>query len=77
MKNKKQVSETEIERQLIADADNPDAWEEPITVPSSASPRPAWYGRSKKISRATQKSTRIRKASANKRPVTGDKSRAA
>jgi len=77
MKNRKQISEAEIERQLIADADNPDAWGEQVTVPASTSPRPQWYGRSKKSSRATQKSTRPRKTSASKRPATVNKSRAA
>ena len=28
----------------MADADNVDAWESPIKVPPSNSPRPAWYG---------------------------------
>jgi len=77
MKSKKQASEAEIERQLIADTDNPDAWEEPITVPSSTSPRPHWYGRAKRISRATKKSTRHRKDASSKRSVSTNKSKAA
>ena len=77
MKGKKQTSEAEIERQLTADADNPDAWEEPITVAASTSPRPHWYGRAKKISRATKKSTRHRKDAGSKRPISTNKSKAA
>ena len=34
-----------IERVLLADADNMDAWEAPITVARSSGPRPEWYGR--------------------------------
>jgi DNA-directed RNA polymerase specialized sigma24 family protein len=37
----------EIKRALIADANNPDAWERVATVPSSTSPRPAWYGKAR------------------------------
>jgi hypothetical protein len=32
MRAQKKVSEDEIDRQLIEDAANPDAWESPITV---------------------------------------------
>jgi hypothetical protein len=76
MKNRKQTSEAEIERQLIADADNPDAWEEQFTVPASTSPRPHWHGQAKKTSRATHKPTRHRKNPSGKR-ISTDKSRAA
>jgi hypothetical protein len=41
--HKKATSE-EIERQLLADAENPDAWERVATVGASRSPRPASYG---------------------------------
>ena len=77
MKGKKKISDAEMKRRLIADADNPDAWEDPITVPASTAPRPDWYGRTKKISRTTRKSTRSRKTATSKRPVTANKSRAA
>jgi len=45
MRNLKKISTTEVERVLITDADNIDAWEAPITVPPSSGPRPAWHGR--------------------------------
>ena len=40
----KKTTPEEIERQLIDDADNPEAWERVATVGASRSPRPAWYG---------------------------------
>lgn len=43
-----------IERKLIADADNPDAWEEPISVQASRAPRPHWYGRTKHLELAAK-----------------------
>ena len=52
MKGRKKLAESELKRNLIADADNLEAWEEPFTVPASDSPRPKWYG-SKKMSGAT------------------------
>ena len=45
MSSLKKPSTSEIERSLIEDADNGGAWEAPIKVPSSNSPRPEWYGR--------------------------------
>ena len=47
MSNLKTLPTTDIETELIAQADDPDAWEEPVRVPPSSSPRPAWYGRAK------------------------------
>ncbi|HWP53462.1 MAG TPA: hypothetical protein VN476_04970 [Pyrinomonadaceae bacterium] len=38
------ISKVGIERELMADANNVDAWEAPITVPPSSSSRPEWYG---------------------------------
>jgi hypothetical protein len=43
------VGATEIEQVLRDDAEKPDAWEDPIRVPRSASERPAWYRRSKHL----------------------------
>src|SRR5438132_6243145 len=43
MRDLKKISTTEVERVLMADADNIDAWEAPITVPPSSGPRPEWY----------------------------------
>ncbi len=52
----KKISETEIKRKLVTDADNPERWEEPITVLPSRAPRPEWYGPTKQIIRAREKS---------------------
>ena len=41
----KKASEKEIKVKLIEDAQNPNAWGKPITVPASRAPRPEWYGR--------------------------------
>lgn len=45
MSSRKKISTAEIERSLINDADNVAAWDEPIKVSPSKSPRPEWYGR--------------------------------
>jgi hypothetical protein len=39
---KRKFTDDEIEAQMIADLDDPSAWDEPIYVPPSKSPRPAW-----------------------------------
>jgi hypothetical protein len=39
---KRKLSDDEIEAQVIADLADPSAWDEPIYVPPSSSPRPAW-----------------------------------
>lgn len=57
MKSEKKISETEIKRKLVNDANNPDRWEAPITVPPSRAPRPEWYGRTRQIIRAREKSS--------------------
>jgi hypothetical protein len=46
MSSRKKISTANIERGLIGDADAVDAWEAPIKVPASNSPRPEWYRRS-------------------------------
>lgn len=51
---RKKDSDKALERKLIADADNPDAWEEPITVGPSRAPRPHWYGRTKHLELAAK-----------------------
>ena len=43
MRVQKKLSEDEIKRRLIEDAQNPEAWEPPIRVGPSRSPRPSWY----------------------------------
>jgi hypothetical protein len=52
--NSKKKKPEEIEKQLLEDADMPEAWEEPIYVPPSRSARPAWYGRSKHLELAAK-----------------------
>jgi hypothetical protein len=39
---------------VIADADDPSAWGEPIEVPPSKSPRPAWIARAKHLELAAK-----------------------
>lgn len=39
---KRKLTDDEIEAQVIADLEDPSAWDEPIYVPPSKSPRPAW-----------------------------------
>jgi hypothetical protein len=39
---KRKLTDDEIEAQVLADLDDPSAWDEPIYVPPSKSPRPAW-----------------------------------
>lgn len=54
MSTRKKLSEEEIKRKLIADAEDPTAWEKPIAVRASRSPRPAWYGRSRHLELAAK-----------------------
>jgi hypothetical protein len=54
MTARKKVSPDEIKQRLIADAENPDAWEPLGAVASSSSPRPAWYGQSARPSQAAE-----------------------
>ena len=42
----RKASEKEIKIRLIADANDPNAWGKPISVPPSRAPRPQQYGRS-------------------------------
>ncbi len=44
MTARKKITPEEIERQLLADANDADAWEHVATVGATRSPRPAWYG---------------------------------
>ena len=46
--------DNEIDLKLVEDAENPDAWEEPVTVPPSQVPRPRWYGRTKHLELAAK-----------------------
>ena len=54
MSARKKISEAKIKLKLIADAENPNAWEDPITVAPSHKPRPAWYGRTKHLELAAK-----------------------
>jgi hypothetical protein len=45
MRELKKISTAEVEADLMADADNVDAWDALIKVPASNLPRPAWYRR--------------------------------
>ena len=42
MTRKKKLTDDEIEAEVIADLEDPSAWDEPIYVPPAKSPRPAW-----------------------------------
>jgi hypothetical protein len=39
---KRKLTDDEIEAEVLADLADPSAWDEPIFVPPSSSPRPAW-----------------------------------
>jgi hypothetical protein len=39
---KRKLTDDEIEAEILADLNDPSAWETPIYVPPSKSPRPAW-----------------------------------
>jgi hypothetical protein len=48
------LSEEEVDSLVIAQAEDPDAWAEPILVPPSRSPRPEWLTRSKHLDLAAR-----------------------
>lgn len=56
MKSRKprKLSEEEVDALVIAQAEEPDAWSEPILVPPSRSPRPEWLTRSKHLDLAAK-----------------------
>lgn len=56
MKSRKsqKLSEQEVDNLMIAQADDPDAWGEPISVPPSRSPRPEWMARSRHLDLAAK-----------------------
>jgi len=51
---KRKLTEDEIDALVIAEADDPSAWGEPIVVPPSSSPRPAWMARAKHLELAAR-----------------------
>lgn len=52
---KRKLTDDEVEAQVIADLDDPSAWDEPIYVPPSKSPRDRDPRRVSEKSRATPK----------------------
>jgi hypothetical protein len=62
MSRQKKESFEDIERALLQDADNSDAWGEAIEVQASSAPRPSWYGNATKHPEA-QSSTIFRRSS--------------
>ncbi|PYQ28388.1 MAG: hypothetical protein DMF56_16400 [Acidobacteria bacterium] len=54
MTTRKKLTDDDIKRKLVKDADNPDAWESPVFVSASRRPRPIWYGRSKHLELAAK-----------------------
>src|ERR1051325_903431 len=53
-KEKRKLTEAEIDALVIADANDPSAWGEPIVVPPSRSPRPAWMAQAKHLDLAAK-----------------------
>jgi len=54
MTGRKKTSTREMEEELVKDAHNENAWDEPITVPPSRTARPEWYGRTKHLELAAK-----------------------
>jgi len=54
MKKKRKLTDDEIDALVIAEADDPSAWGEPIVVPPSGSPRPAWMAQAKHLDMAAK-----------------------
>ena len=54
MSRRKKISPSDLERQLIADAHDPDAWVAVTAVPPARSPRPSWYNRRSRPSSDSQ-----------------------
>jgi hypothetical protein len=51
---KRKLTEDEIDALVIAEADDPSAWGDPIVVPASTSPRPAWMVQAKHLDLAAK-----------------------
>lgn len=51
---KRKLTDDEIDALVIADANDPSAWGEPIVVPPSKSPRPSWMAQSKHLDMAAK-----------------------
>src|SRR5215210_3485520 len=53
-RNRQKLSKEQVDSLVIAQANDPVAWGEPILVPPSESPRPAWMARSKHLDLAAK-----------------------
>lgn len=51
---KQKLTDEEIDALVIAEADDPSAWGDPIVVPPSKSPRPAWMAQAKHLDLAAK-----------------------
>jgi hypothetical protein len=51
---KRQLTDEEIDARVVAEADDPSAWGDPIHVPPSNSPRPAWMAQAKHLDLAAK-----------------------
>jgi hypothetical protein len=54
IENKRKLTDDEIDALVIAEADDPSAWGDPIVVPPSNSPRPAWMAQAKHLDLAAK-----------------------
>ena len=54
MKKKRKLTDDEIDALVIAEADDPSAWGEPIVAPPSNSPRPVWMAQAKHLDMAAK-----------------------
>jgi uncharacterized protein (DUF433 family) len=55
---KRNLTDDEIDALVIAEADDPLAWGDPIVVPASASPRPAWMAEARRLEQAANSISR-------------------
>jgi hypothetical protein len=53
---KRKLTDAEIDALVIAEADDEAVWGEPVVVPASKSPRPAWMAQRKKLDLAAKRS---------------------
>lgn len=51
---KRKLTDAEIDALVIAEADDPSAWGDPIVVPPSKSPRPPWLAQAKHLDMAAK-----------------------
>lgn len=53
-KQKPQLTQDQIDALVIAEADDPTAWGDPVVVPASRSPRPMWIAQAKHLELAAK-----------------------